>query len=304
MYICIIKQLFNQKTKKMSKLLITGATGHLGTATIKQLLQKTSTDNIVAFARDENKVKDLVEKGVEVRYGNFDDITSLEKAVQGMDKVLIISTVDPNRYQQQKNVVDAAKKAGVRHVAYTSGVLKDVNASPLKSHFQSHFQTEDYIKESGLSYTILGNTLYAEVIPVYVGDKVFETGVYLPAGNGKVPFALRREMGEATANALLEDGYENKTYQITGGELYSYKDVAKILSEIAGKTVRYVDADMTTFEEQLKQAGASDMMISIVSGINTDIKNHQYEIVSDDLENLLGRKPATLEEALKEIYNW
>ncbi len=287
----------------MSKLLITGATGHLGAATIKQLLQKTSADNIVAFARDENKAKDLIEKGIEVRYGNFDDTVSLEKAVQGIDKVLLVSTVDHNRFQQQKNVVDAAKKAGVKHVAYTSGVLKDVNASPLKDHFKSHFQTEEYIKASGLSYTILGNTLYAEVIPVYVGDKVFETGIYLPAGNGKVPFALRREMGEATANALLEDGYENKIYQITGGELYSYHDVAKVLSELSDTTVRYVDADTTIFEEHLRQAGVSDVMISIVSGINTDIKNHQYEIVSDDLEKLLGRKPATLKEALKEIYN-
>src|SRR5699024_2332960 len=151
----------------MSKLLITGATGHLGTAIIKQLLKKTSADNIVAFARDENKAKDLIDKGIEVRYGNFDDTASLKKAVQSIDKVLIISTVDHNRFQQQKNVVDAAKKAGVKHVAYTSGVLKDVNASPLKSHFQSHFQTQDYIKASGLSSTILGNTLYAEVIPVY-----------------------------------------------------------------------------------------------------------------------------------------
>lgn len=286
----------------MSKLLITGATGHLGTATIRQLLQKTSADKIVAFARDEHKAKDLIAKGVEVRYGNFDDPDSLEKAVQGIDKVLLISTVDVHRYRQHKNVVDAAKKAGVRRIAYTSGVLKDVNASPLKNHLKSHFQTEDYIKESGLSYTILGNTLYAEVIPVYVGDKVFETGVYLPAGNGKVPFALRREMGEATANALLQDGSENKIYHLTGGKLYSYRDVAKVLTEISGKTVRYVEAKRTTFEEQLKQAEVSDMIISIVSGFNTDIKNHQYEIVSDDLENLLGKKPATLKEALTEIY--
>src|SRR5699024_114865 len=144
-----------KKMKEMSKLLITGATGHLGGATIKQLLQKTSADNIVAFARDENKAKDLIEKGIEVRYGNFDDTASLEKAVQGIDKVLLVSTVDHNRFQQQKNVVDEAKKTGVKHVAYTSGVLKDVDASPLKDHFKSHFQTEEYMKASGLSYTIL-----------------------------------------------------------------------------------------------------------------------------------------------------
>ncbi len=286
----------------MDKILITGATGYLGTATMQQLLKQTLTDQIIAFARNENKAKDLVAKGIEVRYGDFDDVDSLEKAVQGIDKVLLISTTDDHRYQQHKNVVNAAKKVGVKHIAYTGGALKDIMSSAVKDHLVSHLQTEEYIKESGLPYTIFGNTLYAEVIPVYVGEKVFETGIYLPAGNGKVPYALRDEMGEAIANALLQNGHRNKTYTITGSELYSYNDVARVLSEIAGSSVRYIDANPATFSDQLKQRGVPDVMISIVSGFSADIKNHQYEVVSDDLETLLGRKPATLTEALKKIY--
>src|SRR5690554_3685539 len=284
-------------------ILVTGATGHLGTATIEHLLNNISSHKIVAFARDENKAKHLIEKGVRFRLGNFEDTASLDAAMQGIEKVLLISTIDHDRFQQHKNVVDAAKKAGVKHIAYTGVTLKDVNTSAVKFLMDSHFQTEDYIKESGLNYTFLRNSLYAEVIPMYVGEKVFETGIYLPTGNGKVGYALRREMGEAAANVLLQNGHENKTYQITGSELYSYQDVANELSSLSGKNVNYTDADAATFPDKLKEHDVPELRILIASGFSADIKNGQYEIVSKDLDNLLGRKSATLKESLKEIYN-
>ena len=272
-------------------------------ATIAQLLKKIPARQIVGFARSEAKAKQLVAKGISVRYGNFDDRASLEKAMQGIDKVLLISTTDDQRYQQHKNVIDAAKKAGVKQIAYTSGKLNNVDSSPLKSHLQSHFQTEDYIKNSGLSYTIFRNTLYAEVIPVYVGEAVFESGIHLPAGKGKVPYALRREMGEAIGNALLQKNPQKTIYTLTGSKLYSYYDIASALSEISGQTVCYIDVDPAPFPKQLKQRGMPDLMIAIVSGFAADIKNRQYELVRDDLEQLLGRKPAPLKAALKEIYS-
>src|SRR5690606_29401490 len=136
----------------------------------------TKVHNIVALARDENKINSLKEKGIEVRLGTFDDTTSLDKALQGIDKILLISTGDPNRFLQHKNVVDAAKKAEVKFIAYTSVPLKDLNTSAAKFLLESHFQTEDYIKVSGLAYTFLRNNIYADMIPMYVGEKVFETG--------------------------------------------------------------------------------------------------------------------------------
>lgn len=285
-------------------ILVTGATGHLGSATVEHLLKNTTANNIVAFARDENKAKHLKEKGIEVRIGTFDDTASLDKAMQGIDKVLLISGIDQNRLQQHKNVVDAAKKAGVKHIAYTGVSFKDANTSAIKPFMEAHFQTEDYIKESGLPYTFLRNTLYTDGIPFFAGEKVLETGIYLPSANGKVPYALRNEMGEASANVLLQNGHENKTYEITGNDLYSYEDVAKTLSELSGKTVSYTDADATTFPEQLKQFGVPEIGVIIVSGFSADIKNKQYEIVSNDLEKLLGRKPTNLKDGLKQIFNF
>ncbi|MGK6352701.1 SDR family oxidoreductase [Parapedobacter sp. DT-150] len=283
-------------------ILVTGATGHLGSATIAHLLKNTNPNQLAAFARDGNKATDLKQKGIDVRIGSFDDTASLDQAMQGIDKVLLISGTDPQRLQQHRNVVDAAKKAGVSHLAYTSVSVKDVNTSAIKVLMETHFQTEDYIKESGLAYTFLRNTLYTDGIPMFVGENVFETGIALPAGNGKVPYALRSEMGEAAANVLLQNGHENKTYEITGNDLYSYADVAKVLTELSGKTVTYTDVDAAALSAQLKQAGVPEFVVFLVTGFATDTKNNQFEIVSDDLANLLGRQPTSLKDGLKAIY--
>lgn len=287
----------------MKKILVTGATGNLGTAVINQLLKSAKASHIAALARDEKKAEYLKENGIEVHLGTFDDPASLDKAFQGIDKVLLISTGDPNRFQQHKNVVDAAKKTGVKFIAYTSVPLKDLNTSAAKFLLESHFQTEDYIKESGLAYAFLRNNIYADMLPMYVGEKVFETGIYLPAGTGKVPFALRREMGEGTANLLLQsEQHQNKTYDITNIELYSFEDVAEVLSELSGKEIIYANADLDEFTKKMETGNLPEHVVSIFIAFVTDFKNHQYEKATGDLERLLGRKPATLKEALKEIY--
>jgi NAD(P)H dehydrogenase (quinone) len=284
-------------------ILVTGATGNLGSAAVSHLLKNTAANHIVALARDETKANHLRGRGIEVRIGTYDDISSLDLAMKGIEKVLLISGNGANRLQQHKNVVAAAKKAGIKHITYTSIALKNMETSAIRSLMEDLSQTEDYIKESGLTYTVLRNTLYTGGIPLFAGEKVFETGIYLPSGNGKVPFALRREMGEAAANVLLQNGHENQTYEITGGDLYSYEDVANELSALSGRTVNYVDADPMTFPAKLKEFGLPEIVVLVVSGFSADIKNHQFEIVTKDLEKLLRRKPASLKEGLKEVYN-
>ncbi len=284
-------------------ILVAGATGKLGSAVVSQLLKNTTPDNIVAFARDENKANHLKEKGIEVRMGNYDDISSLDQGMKGIEKILLISGNGPTRLQQHKNVIDAAKKAGVKHIIFTSIALKDMNTAALKPLMGDLYQAEGYIKESGLTYTVLRNSLYTGATPLFSGAKVIETGILLPTGNGKVPFALRREMGEAAANVILQNGHENKTYQITAGDLYSYGDVAKELSSLSGRTVNYADADPVAFPTQLKEFGLPEIVVLLVTSFSADIKNHQFEIVTKDLEKLLGRKPASLKESLKKVFD-
>jgi NAD(P)H dehydrogenase (quinone) len=285
-------------------ILVTGATGQLGTAVIKNLLKKTSANEIAALVRDESKAAALKEQGVDIRVGSYDDTVSLDKSMQGIEKVLLIAGTDEdNRLRQHQNVVNAAKKAGVQCIAYTSRALKDRNTLVNKL-MEGHFQTEDYIKECGLDYTLFRNILYMDTIPQFVGgEKVFEMGLNLPTGQGRVPFALRSEMGEAIANALLESGGGNRIYTLTGSESYSYEDVAATLTDLSGKEVNYTPTERSVFAAQMKDRGTPELMVQRVVGFLTDIKNGQEAEVSPDLENLLGRKPASLKQGLKVLFN-
>jgi NAD(P)H dehydrogenase (quinone) len=283
-------------------ILVTGATGHLGSATIDSLLKKLPASQIAGLVRDENKAAALKAKGVDLRLGSYDDVASLDKAMQGIDKVLLIAGTDEeHRVQQHQNVIDAAKKAGVQWIGYTSRTLKD-RATMANKLMEGHFQTEDAIKASGLNYSLFRNVLYMDALPQFVGEKVFETGIYMPAGQGRVPFALRREMGEAIANVMAADAPAKPVYMLTGAESYSLADVAAALTEISGKPVKYTAAEVAAFEQGLKDRGLPEVVVGRISGFMTDIKNGQEDEISPDLEQLLGRQPATLTQGLKELY--
>ena len=282
-------------------ILVTGATGKLGSAVVRQLLTKVPAARIAAFARSENKASWLKEAGVAVRLGDFDARPSLDRAMEGVEQVLLISGTNEDKgLQQHKNVVDAAKAAKVRSLAYTSRSLKDRDrlANPL---MQRHFETEDAIKESGLSYVLFRNALYMDQVPFFAGQKVFETGIHLPAGSGRVAYALRDEQGEAIANALACGG-DGGVYQLTGSEAWSFGDVAAALTDLSGKEVSYTSVERSEYEAQMKQRGMPEPFIAKMADFLADIKNGQEEEVSTDLEILLGRKPATLKEGLKSLF--
>ena len=283
----------------MNKILVTGATGKLGRTVIETLVKKLPANRIVALVRDEAKAADLKEKGVDIRLGDYDDTASLDRAMQGVEKVLLISGGNAkNGLAQHQNVVDAAKKAGVKCIAYTSRCLKDRNTL-VNQLMKRHFETEDYIKESGLPYILFRNILYMDSMTFFLGEKVLDTGVYLPAGDGKASFALRSDMGEAIGNVLSGNDCNNRIYDFTGTETYSFYDVATALTELSGKKVNYTPVEPETYQAHTTQLGMPAFVIGMVIGFMTDIKNGQEEKVSADLENILGRKPASLKEGLK-----
>ena len=285
-------------------ILVTGATGQLGTAVVKNLLEKTSANQVAAFVRNESKASAWRDKGVDIRVGNYDDTDSLDKAMQGIEKVLLIAGTDEEKgLRQHQNVVGAAKKTGVKYIVYTSRNLK-VPLALANKLMVRHFQTEDCIKASGLNYVLFRNALYMDTIPLFVGEKVFDMGINLPTGDGRVSFALRSEIGEAIANALLESSSDNRIYQLTGSESYSFNDVAATLTDLSGKEVGYTPAEKLVFEAQMKERGTLETVVQKIVGFLTDIKNGQEEEVSPDMENLLGRKPASLKEGLKVLFNF
>ncbi|WP_341904416.1 SDR family oxidoreductase [Fluviicola taffensis] len=284
-------------------ILVTGATGNLGKATVEFLLKKNPANEIAVLARDASKAADLKALGVDVRIGDYQDKDSLVKAFQGVEKILLISSSDlVDRLSQQKRVVDAAKEAGVKHILYTSISMQNFEQSALKPFMSAHYETEKHILDSGLTYTFLRDNLYADVIPMFVGEHVFETGINFPAGTGRVPYTLRKEMAEAFANVLSTAGHENKIYDISNTESYSYQDIADALSAHSGKTVVYNDVSVADFSKALAEAGVPEGMIGFSIGFATATKNGDLDIPNTQLEQLLGRKPSSLNQIVSTLY--
>lgn len=284
-------------------ILVTGASGNLGKGIIEQLLTKIPANGIAAMVREESKATDLKAKGVNIRVATYDNPTSLEKAFEGISHVVLVSSsVLEGRLQQHINVIDAAKKVGVKHISYTSIPISNWDSTALKPLSDSHVGTENYLKNSGLTYTIFQNTLYAETILLFAGANALKSGIYFPAGNGLVAFATRADMAEGIANAIAQGGNENKSYAITGAQAHSFGDIAAILSELSGNAVTYTSPEPNDFEQLLTQFNvpAEGILVSLLFAAT--IKNHDLEIVSSDLENFLGRKPMELKEFLKAAY--
>lgn len=289
----------------MSKILVTGATGSLGKQTIEFLRSKTDVSNIVALVRDKSKATDLKNLGVEIRVGDYDDLESLNVAFKGIDKLFFISASDvEKRLPQHKNVLEAIKQSEIKHVVYTSFVRKnETDSSPIAALGKAHIFTDDSLINSGITYTILRHTLYMEFAPFFMGDKVLETQmVYLPSGNGKVAFLLRSEMAEIAANVLTSEGHENKIYNISGEQAFSYGDIARMISKIAGKEIKFVSPPLDEFVHTLQKAGVPEGMIGMSTGFAQAIEQGEFDIPNPDISQLLGRKPVSLADFLGKVY--
>lgn len=288
----------------MNKILVTGATGQMGNTVIATLLKKIAPQQINVMSRKAEKLVDLKSKGLNTFIGSYEDVNSLEKAMGGIDTVLLISGGDQgDRMQEHRNVVDAAKKMGVQNIAYTSRALKDKTTLQNKL-MEDHFSTEDYLRKSGLNYTIFQNGLYMEFLQFIINKDQMEKGIFLPTGEGKVAFTLRADQAEAMANVLMNDNFENKTYQFTNVETYSFFDVANILSSLSGKDIKYKPIELSAFAETMKQRGVPAVTIDKMGSFLIDIKNDQETVITNDLETKLGRKPVNLRQGLKVIFGF
>ena len=289
-------------------ILVTGATGKFGSKAIEHLLSKgVNASDIAGMARDAEKAQNLTDKGVELRIGDYTDYDSMVNAFQNVDKLLLISSNDKkieNRTAQHIIAIKAAKTAGVKHIAYTSFIRKPGFEDSAIALFQdSHLKTEQFLKDSGIGYTILQNGIYLEMIPVFAGDKVAETGVIMyPAQEGKASWVLREELAEAAAYVLTTEGHENKTYPLTNTESTSFDEIAKDLSDRLGKDVHYQSPPVDEFQSTLKQFGVPELYIGMFTMWAVAQAQDVLDFKDATLESFLGKKPTTTKQFIDRVY--
>ncbi len=282
-------------------ILVTGATGGLGHQVIDSLLTTTPAADIAALVRDVNKATDLRERGVDVRPADYLDYSALVQAFQGIDKVLLVSAVAfTDRVLQHRNVIDAAREAGVKHLFCTS--IQRSSNFVLTEVTESDLATEAYLKASGLVYTILKNGYYWEGLAYLIGSEVPHTEIRFPAGEGKIAFVRRSELAAATAALLTSEGHENQEYTLCGSEAYSFHDIARELSALAGRSITYQDIASEAYKEQKIAAGYPEIVANFFAQWGAATRHGMLAGTDPTVERWLGRKPASLREYLKTTY--
>ncbi|EPO1790822.1 SDR family oxidoreductase [Cronobacter turicensis] len=277
---------------------ITGATGHLGQRVIDTLLNTVAAQEIVAIVRNPAKAAALSAKGVQVRAADYGDVAALTAAFAGVEKLLLISSSEVGqRAPQHRNVIDAAKTAGVKLIAYTS--LLHADRSPL-GLAEEHVATEKMLAEAGIPYVLLRNGWYTENYLASV-PPALEHGVFIgSAGDGKIASASRQDYAEAAANVLTLDNQAGRVYELAGDNAWTLRDLTALLSKETGKTVAYQNLSEADFAAALAGAGLPEGFAKLLA--DSDIGASKGGLFDDSrqLSALIGRPTTSLETSLRE----
>lgn len=297
----------------MSKIVITGASGQYGQAATDGLIALGRASDLVLITRTPAKLADRIAQGCDVRYGDYDKPETLADAVQGAEKMLLISgTRVGARVVQHKAAIDAAAAAGVHHIAYTSFIGIDDDANPAEVR-HDHIETERLIKASGMSWTMLRDAHYADAMILMAGPGVMASGQWISnAGDGKEAMVWRDDCVASAVAVLSGTGHAGKTYNITGPELQTFGEVTALMAEITGVPLEYVSVDDDAQYAMFDAMGIPRRPVddASVNGIpwNSDdmvtfgaaIRDGFLEICTGDVELLTGRPARSVRQMIEE----
>jgi len=279
-------------------ILVTGANGQLGRLVVDALTRRSPAAALAVSVRDAAKAADLAARGIDVRQGDFDAPDDLARSFAGAATVLIVSGDAPVklRIRQHRAAVDAALTAGVERIVYTSFVdPRPDSAFPFAA---IHADTEDYLRASGSTFTILRNGVYADNLMGFVGRALASGRLAAPAGDGRVAFVSRADLAEATAAVLLGDGHAGKTYELTGPAAVDYHEVAAAVARRAGRPIEYAPIPNQAFADGLTAAGLPPFMVAALSGLFQAMSAGDYAAVSADIATLAGRPAESIDAFL------
>ena len=275
---------------------ITGATGKLGRLVVNKLKTKVPTKDIVALARSPEKARDL---GVTAREADYTKPETLGKAFDGVETLLLISASDiGQRIPQHRNIVEAAKRAGVKRIVYTSILRADTSTLSLAAE---HRETERMIKASGIPYTILRNGWYTENYTGSVKGAVAAGAFIGSAGEGKISSAARADYADAAVAVLTTPGHEGKTYELAGDDAYTLKDLAAEISRQSGKTIPYKNLAESDYAATLKTFGLPEFLAKEIAG--WDVQASKGALYDDGrhLSRLIGRATTPLKAVVQTV---
>ncbi|MEC7669600.1 MAG: SDR family oxidoreductase [Pseudomonadota bacterium] len=274
------------------KIAITGASGQLGRLAIENLNTRVDAGDIVALVRDPSKVADL---GIEAREADYHKPETLTAALQGIDRLVLISSSDfDDRAGQHQNVINAAKETGVKHLIYTS-ILK-ADASPMIIA-QDHKVTEGAIKASGISYTFLRNGWFTENWTGSLPAAVEAGALIGSASDAKVTPATRQDYAEALAAVAAGEGHEGQIYEL-GGAAFTLSDLAAELSKQTGKDIPYNDLPEAAYKDILISFQLPDALATVIADADAQAQNGWLTDESGTLERLIGRPATPLSSAV------
>ncbi|WP_028656282.1 NmrA family NAD(P)-binding protein [Nocardioides sp. J54] len=279
-------------------LVVTGATGHLGRLVVESLLARgVPADQVVAVGRDEERLAALADLGVTARRADYDDPAAVAAAVEGAEKVLLVSGSEVGqRAAQHLNVIDAAVAAGVQLLAYTSIPHADTSRLVLAAE---HRATEEAIAASGLPHTFLRNSWYLENYTGQLATYLEHGTVLGSAGDGKVSAATRADFAEAAAAALLLD--EPKEVYELGGAAFTLTDLAATVTEVTGTPVIYTDVPAEELTKVLVGAGLPEQYAAVIADGDLGLARGELHVDTADLEGLLGRPATSLADAIRAV---
>ena len=278
-------------------LIVTGATGQLGHLVIKALLRKVPASSIVAAVRNVEKAKDLAALGVQVRYADYNQPASWDVALKGAAKVLLISSSEiGQRAKQHRTVIDTAKRAGVKLLAYTSILHADTSPLALAAE---HKETEAYIRASGVPFVLLRHGWYTENYTAGIPGVLAQGTLYGCAGNGRIASATRADYAEADVAALTADNQPGKVYELAGDTVYTLTELAAEISRQSGRSIAYVNLPEAEYKNVLLKAGLPEVFAALLSDSDTGVSKGGLFDDGHQLSKLIGRPTTPLATAVR-----
>jgi NAD(P)H dehydrogenase (quinone) len=275
---------------------VTGATGHLGRLVIEQLLQKVPATGIAAVARNPEKAEDLVGRGVQLRKADYDEPATLDAALKGVDRLLLISSNEiGKRAPQHAAVVAAARKAGVRLLVYTSLLRAD---SARMSLAVEHLATEKAIQASGLPFVILRNSWYHENYTENLGSALAHGALIGAAKNGRIAAATRADYAAAAVAVLTTEGHAGRIYELGGDQAFTMTELAAEVARQSGKPVVYSDMAADVYAATLQSFGLPAAVAAMLASADEGISRGELDTQSGDLRRLIGRATTPIAEAV------